>query len=66
MRSYGVLQYNLGKPLNEAWDWLFSESVFREITGPADLACYRHHGSVNCFFKDGHVELVPRDEVRFP
>ena len=65
-RSYGILKHNLGKPLIEAWPWLFSESDLNEIESSTDLAEYRHDGSVNVFFSDGHAEFLSVDSVVFP
>lgn len=65
-RSYGILKYNLGKSLVDAWPWLFSESDFNEIENKSDLAGYRHDARVNVFFSDGHAEFLPIDSIVFP
>jgi prepilin-type N-terminal cleavage/methylation domain-containing protein len=64
--SYAILVNNLHKPLEEAWEWLFSESGFDTIWKREDLAGYRHEQMVNCFFKDGHMEALPVSRVSFP
>ena len=66
MRSYGILTTNLGRPLEQAWEWLFSETGFPSIASRADLAGRRHEGRVNVFFKDGHVEPLTVNRVSFP
>jgi hypothetical protein len=65
-RSYGTLQYNLGKRVEEAWTWLFADSVFRQITDRSELAASRHDQTVNCFFEDGRFERLRPENVPFP
>jgi len=64
--SYSILVTNLQKPLENAWEWLFSESQFDTIWQRSDLAGYRHDQVVNVFFKDGHMESQPVAQVSFP
>lgn len=66
VRSFGILEYNLDRPLDKAWEWLFSETTFDTILTPEDLAGQRHGATVNLYFKDGHVERLPPDKVNFP
>ena len=55
--SYGIYKGSLGKRVEEAWIWLFAESVFDKITEQSDIS-YRHNNASNVFFKDGRVELI--------
>jgi hypothetical protein len=65
-RSFAILTYNLNRSLDEAWEWLFSESAFATIVTRDDLAERRHGKTVNVFFRDGHMERLPVSKVSFP
>jgi prepilin-type N-terminal cleavage/methylation domain-containing protein len=65
-RSFAILNYNLNRSLDDAWEWLFSESAFSTIVQRSDLAGHRHDRSVNVFFRDGHMERMPVKNVSFP
>jgi prepilin-type processing-associated H-X9-DG protein len=65
-RSYAMLTYNQDHSLEQAWDWLFSESAFATIIAPDDLADRRHGIGANVYFRDGHVERLRASRISFP
>ena len=65
-RSFGILTYNLNRSLDDAWEWLFSETSFTTIVKREDLAAHRHAPTVNVFFKDAHMERLPTNRIAFP
>lgn len=65
-RSYSFLSNNAGRRYKAAYDWLISESYFGEISDSTQLANKRHKGSVNVYFKDGHIENLDVEDVEFP
>lgn len=65
-RSYGILQHNLGRKLDDVFAWLFACSSYAEIVHPNELAGDRHYGHVNVFFSDGHCRFMAVEDVLFP